>query len=85
MLCDICKKESSSIIVSRKFTPQISESFDNLFESEINTEHLCPDCIHKKTKWSELEFCNAMDIYPISQVGNEIIYKQYNQRSCCGD
>ena len=61
------------------------ELYGELLNSEFNIEKICSDCelAHPLTRWTEVQFCDALNIEPVSVEG-KIIFKQLNQKGCCG-
>ena len=51
-------------------------------ESMTNTVHACNECASRVERWTEIQFCDAMNINPAS-VSGKIIKKQLEERGCC--
>lgn len=83
--CFYCESKNNLKFQERyKITDKSTQDYSlELLLSETNTICVCTYCKDKFKPWTEVEFCDAMGINPVSVVG-KIIKKQMEQKGCCG-
>ena len=84
MLCDSCKKD---LLLSDFYKYQKTEfsikAYGPLLDNPTNKKILCNKCLPNEQKWTEVQFCDAMGIEPVSIAG-KLIKRQFEHRGCCG-
>lgn len=85
MLCEICKKDVRETYEVFKYAPNDFniKAYGALLENPNNLIKVCANCSSKVDRWTEVQFCDAMGINPVSVAG-KIIKRQFEQRGCCG-
>ena len=85
MICEICKKDVQETYEVFKYAPNDFniKAYGALLENPNNLIKVCTSCSSKVDRWTEVQFCDAMGINPVSVAG-KIIKRQFEQSGCCG-
>ena len=85
MICEFCKKDVQETFEVFKYGPNSFniKAYGSLLENPTNLVKACEKCVFKIDKWTEVQFCDAMGIEPVSIAG-KLIKRQFEQDGCCG-
>ena len=86
MICEVCNKDVDETYEVFKYRPNDFNirAYGHLLENPTNLKIACLKCAPTVERWSEVQFCDAMGINPVSVAG-KIIKRQFEQGGCCGN
>jgi len=86
MICSSCLKDRDDVasFYHYKKSDFSIKAYGSMLENPTNNQKLCQQCRESAEHWTEVQFCDAMGINPVSVAG-KIIKKQFEQVGCCGN
>jgi hypothetical protein len=82
MECSFCRANENvlpNLIYKRN---SYNSCYGDLLDKEENKIYTCSKCISKISHWTEVQFCDAIGIEPMTVAG-KIIKKQIFNGGCC--